>query len=211
MNIIIINIIKKGGIALAAALSMANMSAAGTYSATIPLSGGYVFSTKEGCGAASGSGNFAVSTGNATVTLDTADTYATWLSKNALPNPTNTTKYSSLGFNSSSTIPETPVQWGRIHYTQFFVNTTWGFAGNLQAVFKGPDYFIVTSYPFPAILDTYSKGYLVYLYQLDGPGGPPSWEQYALAVNNPNAQATFGSGVGWDSLHSCARQIELHQ
>ena len=125
-----------------------------------------------------GSGNAAVSTGNATVTPETADTYTTWLGKNALPDPTNTTKYSSLGFtgfNRGSTILETQVQWGKMDNIVFFVNTTWGFAGNLQAVFDGLNYFIVTSYHFNAIRDTYTKGYLFYVYQQGSSGGQFSW------------------------------------
>jgi hypothetical protein len=45
---------------------------------------------------------------------------------------------------------ETPVQWGRMDYVQY---QAYAADPSSRAVGAGPTYFIVTSYPFPAVID----------------------------------------------------------
>jgi hypothetical protein len=100
---------KIAGIALAAALPFSTVSVNAAGSAVIPLIGTYVLINKMECGGSSGFSSLS-SAGNATFFVDTGDSYQTWRNARSLPDPTNQTTYSSLGFNSGATIPETPVQ-----------------------------------------------------------------------------------------------------
>jgi hypothetical protein len=105
---------KIAGMALAAALPFSNVSveaaSSGGGSAVTPLIGAYVLINKMDCGESSGF-NSASSVGNVTFFADAWDPYQTWRNARSLPDPTNQTTYSSLGFNSGATTPETTVQW----------------------------------------------------------------------------------------------------
>jgi hypothetical protein len=140
-------------VALAAALPLTNINAAAAGSATSPLYGPYVLTGKMVCGAGSSSPNGmgGLSTSNAAFSVDTADSYQTWLSARSLPNPAGQTHYNSLGFNSSATVPETPVQWGRMDKFGIGSIKSWGFNPGAPNpwVDQGPNFFLVTSYPFP--------------------------------------------------------------
>lgn len=103
---------------------------------------------------------------------------------------------------------ETPVQWGRMDYVQY---QAYAADPSSRAVGAGPTYFIVTSYPFPAVIDTYSHGYLIYLYFASSPS--ISWHQAPLAINNPGSTATVASAVITlgTSPSSCVVQNEWHK
>jgi hypothetical protein len=204
-------------VALAAALPLSNINAAAAGSATSPLYGPYVLTGKMVCGAGSSSPNGmgGLSTSNAAFSVDTADSYQTWLSARSLPNPAGQTHYNSLGFNSSATVPETPVQWGRMDKFGIGSIKSWGFNPGAPNpwVDQGPNFFLVTSYPFPVAADTYSSGYLLYLYYPFA-GQAASWHQFSLAVNNPGSIATFVSAVNTPLAFSppqCAVQSEWHK
>jgi hypothetical protein len=208
-----------GEILIAAALPFSNVSveAAGSRgssaggSAVTPLIGAYVLSNKMDCGGSSGFASLS-SAGDATFFADAWDPYQTWRNARSLPDPTNQTTYSSLGFNSSATIPETPVQWGRIETIQFQRSASAGSSAvPPPGVYYGRIFFIVTAYPFPAAQGPYSSGYLLYLYF--GTPSPASWHQATLAVNNPGSMATVVSAEMTLLLSSgaCAQQIELHK
>lgn len=201
---------KIAGIALAAALPFSNVSVEAAGSAVTPLSGAYVIINKMECGGSSGF-NSASSVGNMTFFADAWDPYQTWRNARSLPDPTNQTTYSSLGFNSGATIPETPVQWGRIETVQFQRFASEGSAPSPPAVAYGPVFFIVTAYPFPTALGPYSWGKILYV--RFGTDLPASWHQASLAVNNPGSAATVASAVMTLLLSSgsCALQIELHK
>jgi hypothetical protein len=202
---------KIAGLALAAALPFSNVSVKAAGSAVTPLIGAYVLINKMECGGSSGFASLS-SAGNATFFADAWHPYQTWRNARSLPDPTNQTTYSSLGFNSGATIPETPVQWGRIETVQFQRSASEG-SSTLPppGVYYSPIAFIVTAYRFPTALGPYSSGYLLYLYF--GTPSPASWHQATLAVNNPGSTATVASAemTLLVSSGSCAQQIELHK
>ena len=201
---------KIASMALAAALPFSNISAKAAGSAVTPLNGAYVFITKLECGGESSGFSSLSSVGNVTFFTDGGDPYQTWRSGRSLPDPTNRTTYSSLGFSSSATIPETPVQWGRVETVQFQRSASEGSASPPGVIF-GPIFFIVTSYPFPTALGPYFRGYIQYLHF--GTSLPANWHQASLVVNNPGSTATVASAemALLLSPDSFALQIEFHK
>ncbi|MBI1979962.1 MAG: hypothetical protein HYS63_00015 [Methylocystis sp.] len=202
-------------VAFAAMLAMASTAGAQSLPSTLgsnilPIANAkYSFSFRQLCGSIqTNQQNQQISYLNATlfnsgegkVTLDTLHSYAAWLANGSSSaglgsDPTNRTSPAQLGFTSTaSRVAETVLQWGKIDDVVFST----GFAnfGLANYVVPGPQYFIVTKYSFPSPQDSFTTGYLLYIWfpgvSVGGQSLPPAWQQNRMTVSPRGFLSTTG-------------------
>jgi hypothetical protein len=100
-------------------------------------------------------------------------TYAYWLSSLGVPDPTNTTTFAQLGFGQSDQhILEAVIEWGNLNI--FAMGTSITSAGKpgygvVPATGYGKTQFIVTRFLIPTTPQTFSEGYLLYVWSPANP------------------------------------------